>query len=220
MFAQALLALTIPLLPVSEAIDAQDPGGPLQPTQEEAPEAPRPMIPGAAPSAVERDRRSAVYLVGGFATPLGFLGIEGVRRLGPIFTPQATLTELEITGGLGIGYDAAQAEPHAGVGRWLQWAVMPRLRFGDSGGAFTIGAGVSGGNFTIRPVSFVDVPPPAPPLSYYLWSNFEIGGEWWWSGGFALRFFGGYEHAWCVSGTCYSPQHDLPYTGLGLGYAL
>jgi hypothetical protein len=212
MIAQALLVSLIPLLPVSEAIDAQDPGAPVQPTREEAPAAPRPMIPAAAPPAVEGDRRSAVYLAGGFGTPLGFLGIEGVRRIGSTF---------EITGGLGIGYGAAKAEPHAGVGQWLQWAVMPRLRFGDGGGAVTVGAGVSGGNYTLRPFSFfsIDPQPPAPPISYYLWSNFEIGGEWWLSGGFALRLFGGYAHGWCVSGTCYSPPQDLPYTGVGLGYA-
>ena len=215
MFAHALLVSLVPLLPVSEAIEAQDPGAPPQPTQEDAPEASRPMIPAAAPPVVEPERRSAVYLAGGLGTPVGFLGLEGVRRLGSI---------IEITGGLGIGYGAARAEPHAGVGRWLQWAVMPRLRrirFRDSVGAFTIGAGVSGGNYTARPssVSFVDPQPPAPPISYYLWSNFEIGYEWWWSGGFALRFFGGYAHGWCVSGTCYSPPHDFPYTGVGLGYA-
>ena len=210
MFAHALLVSLVPLLPVSEAIEAQDPGAPPQPTQEDAPEASRPMIPAAAPPVVEPDRRSAVYLAGGLGTPVGFLGLEGVRRLGSI---------IEITGGLGIGYGAARAEPHAGVGRWLQWAVMPRLRFGDSGGAFTIGAGVSGGNFTIRPVSFVDVPPPAPPLSYYLWSNFEIGGEWWWSSGFAMRLFGGFAHGWCVSDTCVHAVTNLPYLGWAFGYA-
>lgn len=194
MFVHAVLLSLIPLLPVSAAFDAEDPHPP--------------------PPLAEQDRTSAVYVTLGAGAPLGMLGIEGVHRLGSIF---------EVAGGLGIGESASKVQPSPGLLREVQWAVMPRVRIGDGRRAFTIGAGISGGNY----VSFPSCPdfdqcPPPPAISalrYFLWSNIEIGGEWWLSGGLALRAFGGFADGWCVSATCVSAQAALPYLGGGIGYA-
>ena len=68
---------------------------------------------------------------------------------------------------------------------------------------------------------FDDCPPQptSSALRYFLWSNFEIGGEWWTPSGFALRVFGGFADGWCVSASCVSRQTTLPYLGGGIGYA-
>src|SRR6476661_513643 len=79
-------------------------------------------------------RNTAVYGVVGYATPLGFAGLEAVRHFGPAF---------ELAAGLGVGMSAALA--HSGVP--LQWAVMPRVRVGRRAAhVVTFGAGASGGN--------------------------------------------------------------------------
>ena len=68
---------------------------------------------------------------------------------------------------------------------------------------------------------FDDCPaqPTSSALRYFLWSNFEIGGEWWTPIGFALRAFGGFADGWCVSTSCISAQATFPYLGGGIGYA-
>jgi hypothetical protein len=193
-FAHAVLISLIPLLPVSAAFDLEDPHPPQPP--------------------VEQDRTSAVYITAGFGAPLGLVGLEGVHRLGSVF---------EVAGGLGVGDSASSLQPNPGLRREVQWAVMPRLRIGDSRGAFTIGAGISGGNYVSFPScpGFDDCPPPPTisALRYFVWSNFEIGGEWWLPGGFALRAFGGFADGWCVSASCLSAQAAFPYLGGGVGYA-
>ena len=100
---------------------------------------------------------------------------------------------------------------------------MPRFRIGDTRGAFTIGAGISGGNYVSYPscAGFDDCrpQPTSSALRYFLWSNFEIGGEWWTPSGFAFRVFGGLADGWCVNASCIGRQTTLPYLGGGVGYA-
>lgn len=100
---------------------------------------------------------------------------------------------------------AIDLRPHAPPGYVLQWAVMPRLRLG----AFTFGAGMSGGEFgTFQ-------------LSYTLWANFEAGGEHWLHNGLALPYVVGYARG-CTATSCTVAAGGglaFPYLGLGVGYA-
>jgi len=201
--------------PLGAAVDAENPRPPAaEPPEETNGSFPaRPQGPPAPdPSLPDRVRHTAIYYLNGFATPVGVVGLEGVERVGRWF---------ELTGGLGMGFGAAGSEPHTGLGHALQWAAMPRLRLGDDHGGFTIGAGISGGNYADFPIFCGENPCTTNPypVSYFLWSNFEIGGEHWWSGGFAMRYFIGYAHAWCVSNPCVSALTNLPYFGYGIGYA-
>ena len=175
--------------------------------------APGPTEEPSASSMADRSRRTAIYWVLGVGTPVGFTGLEAVRRLGDDF---------EISAGFGGGAEALASEPHPGFGHVLQWAVMPRLRFGNDESAFTIGAGVSGGNYADPSFICLDdgpCPPPSNPVSYVLWNNFEIAGEHWNRHGVAARAFAGYAHGWCVSSSCETTMRDIPYFGIGVGYA-
>lgn len=169
----------------------------------------RPRTPSPAPEIV---RHAAIYYVSGLGAPLGIAGVEGVDRYGSIF---------EISAGVGVGLGALSAQPHAGIGQVLQWSVMPRLRLGDDRGGITFGAGFSGGNYGAG--SFCADGPCSSTttelVSYFLWSNLEIGLEHWWDSGFGFRLFGGFAHGWCVSSTCVSAPRDLPYLGFAVGYA-
>jgi hypothetical protein len=217
-FGQVLLLSLIPLLPVGAAIDAEVPHPPTAdaPTQDQTNGSffsRSPTAPTPAPPLPDLVRQTAIYYVGGLGTPVGIAGFEAVRRLGRRF---------EVAGGFGFGLAAAGSEPKTSFGHVLQWSLMPRLRLGDDH-AFTAGAGISGGNFGNMPLCIDGDPCSATnyPVSYFLWSNFEIGGEWWWSGGFALRVFGGYARGWCVSASdsCVDTVVSFPYFGWGLGYA-
>ena len=212
-----LIGLLRVVLLVSPA-ETQDPpaqsSGPVPAEPSQATPAPRPAVVEAD---VGRPRDTAVSYVGGAGTPVGVAGVEVVHHLGSLF---------EISSGVGIGYSAAASEPHPGLGHVLQWAVMPRLRLGSETGSLTLGAGISGGNYGAT--SFCTEDPCNTstsnyPTGYVLWSNFEIGGEQWWPNGFALRYFVGYGHGWCVNGTCRSAIGEstvnTPYFGFGLGYA-
>jgi hypothetical protein len=163
-------------------------------------------------------RRTAIYFAMGVGTPIGFLGFEGVHRVGELF---------ELSAGIGIGGSAIEAEGHS-FGGVLQWSLMPRLRFGRDHAAFTLGAGVSGGQY--GGFDFGDEGPGCPtdectggfPTKYVLWNNLEIGGEYWSRGGFALRYFGGLAFGMTVDPFGGSPlggTRFLPYLGAGLGYA-
>jgi hypothetical protein len=211
--APALLFALAVSAPVGAAVDAEDPrspeAGPAE--QSDAASFARPPGPPAPqPWISDRVRHTAIYYEGGFATPVGVAGLEVVRRIGQRF---------ELAGGLGVGFAAVGSEPHAGLGHVLQWTAMPRLRLGDDHSAFIAGAGISGGNYGSIPLCFDDPCSNTYPVSYFLWSNFELGGEWWWSGGFAMRLFGGYAHGWCVSDTCVGAATNLPYFGWAFGYA-
>lgn len=172
-------------------------------------------VPDPAP------RRRAIYCVLGVATPIGFVGFEGVFRLGALF---------EVAGGFGVGGSATQAETNASVGHALQWTLMPRLRLGDDHHAFTAGAGISGGEyggfdlFGVGPGCHSDNDPCSGGFQtrYSLWANLEIGGEHWGRSGFALRYFLGLARGMTLDPVGSSVNGQtllLPYFGLGLGYA-
>ena len=212
--ARALLVILIGVTPARAAVDAENPLAPDRaPVEETGEPAASPRRSEGTPLVLpERYRDTAIYCVGGAATPVGVIGVEAVRRFGPLF---------ELSAGFGVGFAAADSEPHAGFGHVVQWTLMPRLRLGNDRSAFTMGAGASGGNYGDIPLC-VDGPcssNPTYPVSYFVWSNFEIGVEYWSSGGFALRFFAGYAHGWCTSSSCISAADNLPYFGWGLGYA-
>ena len=103
-------------------------------------------------------RTTAVYGVGGLGTPVGYLGIEIVQRFGP---------ELELTAGIRAGLAATSA--HNGCP--LQWALMSRVRIGDTvRNNLTLGAGLSGGNYADIPFYCDNC--TTYPVEYMLWANF------------------------------------------------
>jgi len=146
---------------------------------------------------------SAVYGV------VGFAGIEGVHRFGSVF---------EMSAGLGAGLSAALAKS----GSPLQWAVMPRLRFGaNERNTFTMGVGASGGSIGDIPLfcdEYCDQERASYPTHYWLWANFEVGGEHWWRNHFALRYFVGYAQG-CQADSCSGSTLAIPYFGIGFGRA-
>jgi hypothetical protein len=150
----------------------------------------------------------AIYGLFGFATPVGFVGAEGVLRAGSWF---------EMSAGLGAGMTAVLA--HSGSP--LQWAVMPRIRVGDNDrNGLTLGFGFSGGNIGDIPLfcdEYCDAQRASYPTHYWIWANTEIGGEHWFQSGFALRYFGGYARG-CQVSSCTSAL-GLPYLGVGFGRA-
>jgi hypothetical protein len=169
------------------------------------------VVPPATDEDAEPVLHSSIYLESGLGAPLGVIGIESVTRLTPW---------LELSGGLGLGYAASESEPHPSVGHLLQWSLMPRLLLGNTRGGVTLGVGASGGNygdmqiFCIDGCNYRDF-----PVSYFLWSNVEVGGEVWMPIGLAARIFAGYAHGWCASSSCVSAPNDIPYLGVGVGYA-
>jgi hypothetical protein len=168
------------------------------------------VAPPSEPEAPAPPIRSSVSFVTSFGGPLGFAGIESVTRVAPW---------LEISGGLGLGWAAADSEPNPGLGHMLQWSVMPRLLLGNEVGGLTIGAGVSGGNYSDEFFCIDDDCPSTYPVSYTLWGNAELGGEAWTPSGVALRIFAGWAHALWANGTHGSASTDFPYLGGGVGYA-
>jgi hypothetical protein len=209
MLVSALLFTLFRIAPLGAAIDSENPQQlPAEPAEESS--ASSMVRPDALSVPLDRPRRTAIYWVVGVGTPVGVSGFEAVRRLGHRF---------EIAAGFGGGFAALVSEPHPGFGHVAQWAAMPRLRFGNDEGAFTIGAGVSGGNYADLPLCFDDPCSATQPVSYVLWNNFEIAGERWGPHGLALRAFAGYAHGWCVSSSCVTALEDIPYFGFGIGYA-
>jgi hypothetical protein len=192
-----------------QAVDAEPPAqrGSATPVGESKP----PPEPVAEPE--PPPRHTAIYGLLGVGAPVGFEGLEGVHRFGPL---------LEVAAGLGIGFSASGSEKDAPFGHATQWAVMPRLRVGGDHHVLTLGAGVSGGNYGGFHLFGIGCPEQGPcyyPTRYVFWGNVEIGGEHWWSGGFALRYFLGYARG-CTTDSCSaSGDRSFPYFGLGLGYA-
>jgi hypothetical protein len=156
---------------------------------------------------------SSVYFVTGLGAPLGFAGIESVTRVAPW---------LEISGGLGLGLNASESDPQPSLGHMLQWSVMPRLFLSNNQVVgLTLGAGVSGGNYANPSFLCIDcqVAPTSYRVSYFVWGNVEFGAEVWTPFGLAGRGFVGYAHGWCTSSWCVSAANDIPYLGIGVGYA-
>jgi hypothetical protein len=113
----------------------------------------------------------------------------------------------ELSVGLGNGISASNA---------LQWSVMPRLRGGDEGDAFTFGVGLSGGEYAGLCIGCgKDDTTTLNPAYYTVWANFEIGGEHLSREGFAFRYFLGIAQDIRAS----RASLPVPYVGVGFGYA-
>ena len=154
----------------------------------------------------------------GVATPIGFGGLEGVYRLGDHF---------ELAAGVGVGGSAVESKTNS-FGGTLQWSLMPRLRLGNDYSAFTVGAGISAGEYggidiaDTGPGCYNDSSPCDRPFptQYSLWGNLELGGEHWTRSGLAVRYFIGLARGMTLGPIGSSANHtELPYFGLGLGYA-
>jgi hypothetical protein len=213
MIAPAFLLSLMAVAPTNAAVDVENPTSSVSVPVGKLGEA-QVGLPARADSTPalppERHRTTAIYLLAGLGLPVGFVGLEAVHRIGSL---------VEITAGYGRGLSASGSQPHAGFSHSVQWAVMPRLRWGDDHNALTLGAGASGGNYGDLPLCFDDPCSSTYPVSYFVWNNLEIGGEHWSSSGLAVRYFVGYAHGWCVSDACVSADDNLPYFGLGVGYA-
>lgn len=176
-----------------QAVDAETP-------RLKGPKARRDTVPSPTDQESEAPaprRDTAIYFTFGLGTPEGLSGFEAVDRFGD---------SLELAAGLGAGFAAILAGPPANP---LQWSVMPRLRLGDDHDAFTLGAGLSGGQYA------------TDPTYYTIWANFEIGSEHWSRGGFAFRYYLGFAHGMMLGSQSSAdrPVPDIPYLGIGLGYA-
>ena len=170
-----------------------------------------------APSVTEDPKpalQTAVYVEVGLGSPVGVLGIESVTRVAPW---------LELSGGLGMGLDAAESGVPATLGNVLQWSFMPRLLLGNSLGGLTLGVGMSGGNsgdWDSNAFCFYDSCPTTHALDYVVWANAEVGAEVWMPFGLAGRVFAGWAHGWCISSSCLPDlTTNMPYVGAGIGYA-
>jgi hypothetical protein len=100
---------------------------------------------------------------------------------------------------------------------------MPRLRLGNDRNGFTLGAGLSGGEFSFQWLCIGCGEEASGrttyPTYYTLWSNFEIGGEYWSRSGFAIRYYLGLAHATMLGAPPSNGLATIPYLGIGLGYA-
>lgn len=186
----------------------------------QAPRVPSQAQPAARPMPTPVNRGTSIYAIVGFGTPVGLFGLEAVHRLGSI---------VEVAAGIGFGNNAwaVAANP-------LQWAFMPRLRLGGDHHAFTLGGGISGGNYAVPkscPLAQSlgqdgGCSPAFVALGYVLWSNFEMGGEIWNPAGLSFRYFVGYgsiltpDALHCVASlpSCTDPS-DIVYAGIGIGHA-
>lgn len=186
-------------------------------------------LPVAAQTAYpsERSPRGAIYAVAGLGTPVGFFGLEGVYRIVP---------QLEVALGMGLGLSAEQTADNNQL-HVLQWALMPRYRVGEGRNVLTVGAGLSGGNYSHVYASLCggddEVAECNSPGSYRytLWSNVEVGGEYWAASLVAFRYFVGYGHILAQGAQhCDQPSFDcsddppgsfpyanIPYFGIAVG---
>jgi hypothetical protein len=196
--------------PEHQAIDPEQPTPRTSPkTFSRAKMPPPPETDAAGPP-----RHSAVYWILGAGAPVGFEGIEGVHRFGPL---------LEVAAGFGIGFSATGSEKDPPLFHSTQWEVMPRLRLGGDRHALTLGAGLSGGNYGGFHLFGIGCPedgsPCYYPTRYVFWGNVEVGTEHWWPHGFALRTFLGWARGCTIDSCSASNDQSFPYFGLGLGYA-
>jgi hypothetical protein len=206
-------------------VEAAEPSASGQAADEEMPvsKAPEPTreepLTRPPPEEIEAPapvRHTAIYWLFGANTPVGVTGFEGVHRFTHSF---------ELAAGFGQGMAAASAQPNGRFGHALQWAIMPRVRLGDDRDVLTLGAGLSGGEYTNQGLCFGcddgESMNATYPTYYTLWANLEIGGEFWTRGGFAFRCYLGVARGVMVEShpADASPDLPLPYFGFGLGYA-
>ncbi|HSZ80813.1 MAG TPA: hypothetical protein VLA14_00950 [Polyangia bacterium] len=223
--AAALIAISCGAAQANEEWGARPSGGQAADAETAArPTTPPPEVThtrfGAPPPPPRRpdlplDRQTAIYIVQGFGTPVGIFGLEAVHRFGSYF---------ELAGGVGVGESADGSTPKTPISRSWQWSLMPRVRIGRTDyDSFTAGLGASGGqygglNFCVGCDD--EGSSGAYPTAYTLWTNFEIGGEHWTHGGFAVRYFVGLARGTPVgAGSADLSPLSFPYTGVGIGYA-
>ncbi|HEY4393649.1 MAG TPA: hypothetical protein VGP64_06285 [Polyangia bacterium] len=184
-------------------------------------------LPAPAQTADSRGQqpRGALYAVAGIGTPVGFFGLEGLYRV---------VANVEVAVGAGLGLSSQDTAQNNQL-HVLQWAVMPRYRVGAGLNALVIGLGLSGGNYSHSRVSLCGSQEEEleciTPQSwrYTLWSNLEIGGEYWAASRVAFRYFAGYGHILgqgarqCVPAPqgCQDesniPYANIPYFGIAVG---
>ncbi|HEY4059171.1 MAG TPA: hypothetical protein VGM39_21290 [Kofleriaceae bacterium] len=175
----------------------------------------------ALPAVVHADpepARSYVSATAGLATPVGEVGLEYTY----LFTQH-----LELSGGVGLANmlrtrnengDSTSINP--------QLAIMPRLRHPMGNAAFVIGAGLSGGTYTVQSSAFSSDDYEA--ITRALWLNGEVGFEWFPGGGMAVGVYGGYGTV-IAHGTVHNSRNEelmslrddtLPYFGVRVGHVL
>ena len=138
-------------------------------------------------------RPTAVFAELGLGTPVGLVGVEVEEMIGRTCRWSACCRR----------WGAANAPQGAAMLRWLGGSHWSR---------FTIGAGISGGQYKWRDWScFYDTCPTKSGT--VAWGNVEIGAELRSSSGFALRYFGGYGHIIAGDLVC-----DPPATSCGPYY--
>jgi hypothetical protein len=154
-------------------------------------------------------RPTAIYAELGLGTPVGLVGAEVEEMILPNWSLSA-----------GVGWGAANAPQGAAMLRWL---------VGNELAKFTIGAGISGGQYKWWDwASFYDT--TATKSGTVAWGNVEIGAEIRTRSGFALRYFGGYGHIIAGDLVCDPPAtscgpyyqndgYNLIYIGVGVGYS-
>ena len=154
--------------------------------------------------------RSHVAATAGLATPTGEVGVEYT-----LVTPH----HLEI--GFGVGLATLLSPPS--VQPDPQLAIMPRYREHAGPGVFTLGAGLSGGRYTVLGSPFSDY--AVLQQSYALWANAEVGYEVVSRAGVFARVYagGGKIIAHRMIDTTDSSRmlldSALPYAGVPHGYA-
>ncbi len=189
-----------------QANDDEQPSAPARPS----PTVADPVPPGPVPEWIPpKLRATAIYWIVGLGAPLGIGGFEGVHHFWS--------TPFELAVGVGNGLSAIASRKDASLAQTFQWAVMPRVRLGNEADTLTLGVGVSGGQYGDIP--FGDGPIDTFSTKYFLWGNFEIGGEHWSRSGFAIRYFLGIASGCAVASCEKADRRVLPYLGLGLGYA-
>ncbi len=154
-------------------------------------------LPGWDPDEPDRSW-SALYFVLGIATPVGEVGLEVVTHVGE---------RAEVSAGVGIGSGGAQ------------WALMPRLRWGDDSFAVTAGLGASVGKYAQLQIECESPADCLSPASYALWGNAEVGLERW-SGRLALRGALGLGIGCYLANCVFDRQLVLPYLAFGVGFVL
>ena len=149
--------------------------------------------------------RPALSATIGLFTPVGEAGIEYTTPLGANVD-------------LGLGAGMALGGP--------QFSIMPRVHLGSRRFAFTLGAGVSAGGFTIPDFSFDGEGQMNTHTDLAIWANGEVGIEGHSDGGFTARLFAGIGRIVGDAGSCNGDDCDnvvgitLPYAGLSLGHTL
>ena len=162
----------------------------------------------AADASPFADKPTAIRVVGGPLTPVGFLGLEAERTLLPIWS---------VSVGAGFGYDSPQI------------AAMSHLLLGGDRSKVTIGAGVSGGHHTFEAICVDTI--CARKTGTVAWVDLEIGGAHRWPGGLSMRYFAGYGRVVAGHLVCDTETHDecvtnhanegrdRVYTGFAFGFA-